>query len=76
MFALYFQHSDGRLEWINGCDNEQDVYQGINDTVARFNAAKKGKAFKIYYIRQWTIGNNLTEYDVGSHSEFFIVEKE
>lgn len=74
MFALYFEHSDGRIEWVNGCNDEKDVTKGINDTIARFNRGKK-RPFEHYYTRVWTKGS-LTYYDVGSHTEFFIVEKE
>lgn len=31
--------------------------------------------FYVYYVRSWTLDENTTKFDVGSHTEFFVFKK-
>ena len=48
------------------CKTEKEAIQAIHQFCAERN-------FKIYYTRYWKDANNEVWYDVGSHTEFFIL---
>lgn len=64
---LYFRDSYGRRRLIGNPTDEQ----GANLLIKAFLSARH---YKSYYTRVWT-ENNETWFDVGSHSEFFILSK-
>ena len=73
---LYFENSNGISRQIAECHNENDVIKEIHNFINLCNKNKpKHQQFKIHYVREWT-EEGKTWYDVGSHSEFFYVDKE
>ena len=68
---LYFIRSNG--EWILVKENvtEETAVKEINAYVEKLNPN-----YTIYYIRSWySEDRGGTMYDVGSHTEFFILAK-
>ena len=73
---LYFENTFGNSRQIAECHTENDIMPAINHFIDECNKSKsKDKQFKSYYIRTWS-ENGKTWYDVGSHTEFFWVDKE
>lgn len=72
---LWFENSYGNKRVIAECGNVQEVSKAIEEFIANCNAKKpKGtKPFVNYYTRIWREGDYL-KYDVGSHTEFFLLE--
>lgn len=64
---LYFQRSDGTRKFLKFCRNEKEAMQEIHKFCAERN-------FKIYYTRYWKEPDGEVWYDVGSHTEFFIIK--
>lgn len=65
MYSLYFVRSNKEKVLVkSGFENSEEVFSLISEFVHERNPS-----FKIYYVRSW--GNNPTNYDVGSHTEFF-----
>lgn len=64
---LYFENSHGNKRVIAEPETEEDVL----DVIQKFCDERN---FKIYYMRWWD-KDNVRTYDVGSHSEFFLLEK-
>lgn len=67
MAKLYFQNSYGDRRVIGNCENSQEVFKQINDFLNAHN-------YKSHYCRSW-VQDDMTWYDVGSWSEFFIWDK-
>ena len=63
---LYFQNSRGVERLIAEPLNKQEVNKEINKFLDDHN-------FKSYYTRVWEEDGRLV-FDVGSHTEFFILE--
>ena len=63
---LLFQSSDGSERVIAEVDNQDDAFNEINKFLDEHN-------FKSYYMRIWE-KDGCKYVDVGSHTEFFIVE--
>lgn len=70
VYNLYFKdcHNDERIVKTN--IQEDEVGATIVDYVRKLNPN-----FKIYYTRSWMNNSGDTVYDVGSHTEFFILRK-
>lgn len=64
---LYFQHSNRTVSLVSSEATDENVFKIINQDVKRRNPK-----FEIYYIRRWNIKDH-TIYDVGSHTEFYIL---
>lgn len=64
---LYFERSNGEKVLVKENIEERKILQEIRDHVAKLNPN-----FKIHYFRCWKIEEGMV-YDVGSHTEFFIV---
>jgi hypothetical protein len=47
---------------------DEELFTEIKRYIVKLNPG-----FKIYYVRSWLEGPNITRFDVGSHSEFFEV---
>lgn len=66
--TLYFQNSIGELREIAEVKSEKAAIKKINKFL-------KERNYKSYYMRVW--GENGKKYfDVGSHTEFFVLEGE
>ena len=63
---LYFQNSSGVERLIAEPSNREEVVKEINKFLDDHN-------YKSYYTRVWEEDGRLV-YDVGSHTEFFILE--
>lgn len=66
---LYFQNSDGVEREIARPKDLAEVHSIITDFL-------KMARYKSYYTRQFKDIENRTVFDVGSHSEFFILEED
>ena len=65
---LYFQHSNDTVSLVaQNVADDKNLYKLINADVK-----KRNPKFKIYYIRTWKIKDH-TIFDVGSHTEFYIL---
>lgn len=62
---LYFLQSNGKRRFLQDCVDEHEAWRAIHQFCEERN-------FHIYYSRSWT-ENGETWYDVGSHTEFFIL---
>ena len=63
---LYFQNSRGEERLIAEPSNKEEVNKEINKFLDNHN-------FKSYYTRVWVADNKMI-FDVGSHTEFFILK--
>ena len=63
---LYFQNSRGVERMIAEPSNREEVVKEINKFLDDHN-------YKSYYTRVWEDDDRLV-FDVGSHTEFFILE--
>lgn len=63
---LYFQNSNGDRRKIGNPNSIDEVSDIISDFLKNHN-------YKSYYTRTWKNDNGEICYDVGSHSEFFIL---
>lgn len=69
MKNLYFQRSNGEEIIIKkDVQNDDEISSLIEDFLKSHN-------YKSYYTRIWTV-DNVTHYDVGSYTEFFLVKNE
>lgn len=72
MFNLYFIRSNGEQRLVRENIDPEAATGYIQEYVATLNSN-----FKIYYIRSWYSEDYKgTMYDVGSHTEFFLVKEE
>ena len=77
--TVYFENSNGTRRPLATIESEPEVYKIIHDFIAERNIAKVRagyKPFVSYYTRSWKNEQGETVYDVGSHSEFFILKEE
>lgn len=73
---LYFENAYGTSRVIAEVATEQEARAKMVEFIADCNKNKpKTRQFKSYYTRSW-VENGKTWFDVGSHSEFFYVDKE
>lgn len=63
---LYFKNSRGERRIIAEPETEEEAMKEINKFCEERN-------FKIYYVRKWQTEDGL-KYDVGSHTEFFVLD--
>ena len=64
---LYFENSKCKRRLIA----EPETHEGVWEQIHAFCEERN---FKIYYIRTWMEPDGLKWYDVGSHTEFFILD--
>ena len=67
MKNLYFIRSNGEKRLVRENIDPETAIGYINEYIATLNPN-----FKVYYIRTWETEEG-TMYDVGSHTEFFLV---
>lgn len=67
MGVLFFEDRNGHLRVVNPDISIDDVHSEIVKYVNKLNPN-----FCIYYTRYWSLDENTTKFDVGSHVEFFI----
>ena len=64
---LYFENSQGKRRYISQVYHMQEIFAIIADVLEEYN-------YKSYYTRIWYEENKKELwFDVGSHSEFFVV---
>ena len=73
---LYFENFwEGRRRLIAQPQTEAEVMKEIHKFIDKCNKGKsEDKKFRSYYCRTWKNEEGLIVYDVGSHSEFFLLE--
>ena len=64
---VYFRNANKEERLLATVEKEKDANKVINDFLAEHN-------FKSYYMRKWIRDDGRVMVDVGSHSEFFILE--
>lgn len=71
IFKLFFQNSRDERKFITDFDDMEQAF-------ALIHADLKTRApnFKSYYTRSWQENSKEIYYDVGSHTEFYVVVKE
>jgi hypothetical protein len=62
---LYFKKNGGKREIGQPKD--------VSEALSMINKFCEKRNFHIYYTRMWT-KDSITTFDVGSHTEFFILE--
>jgi hypothetical protein len=68
MKTLYFLDSQGNKRKVKENIAEASVMAEITSYVKELNPK-----YEIYYVRTWETEKGIT-YDVGSHTEFFLLE--
>lgn len=63
---LYFQRSNGEYRKLSDFATKENVGGMIDNFVKAHN-------YESYYTRSWEDDDNQTWYDVGSHTEFFVL---
>lgn len=63
---LYFERSNCHLLPLSEVTDLSAAYARISEFLEERN-------YKSYYTRMWTEESGITYFDVGSHSEFFIM---
>lgn len=64
---LYFENSQGKRKFISQVHHMKEIFAIIADVLEEYN-------YKSYYTRTWYEENKKELwFDVGSHSEFFVV---
>ena len=66
---LYFEDRYEQLHLIAEVENDIEANKCIHKFIE-----EKNPNFKIYYIREWINDLGMKVFDVGSHSEFFLLE--
>lgn len=66
-YKVYYVNTEKGKTLIGTPENEKDAHKIIMDFLSFYN-------YHSYYQRYWT-ENGKTFVDVGSHSEFFTIEK-
>lgn len=64
---LYFENSRGKRRVIAEPQTEEGAWKAIH-------AFCEERNFTVYYVRTWGDPDGLKWYDVGSHTEFFILD--
>lgn len=64
---LYFENSRGQRRVVAEPQTEDEAWREIHE----FCNERK---FTIFYVREWRDPDGLKWYDVGSHTEFFILD--
>ena len=64
---VYFRDSNGKKRFLQSAPTEDFVWKIIKKFLDDHN-------FKSYYTRTW-FADGYTWYDVGSHTEFFLVDE-
>lgn len=67
---LYFQHADGFRELI--CETDEKKYLGD----ALKDLHKRDPNYKTYYQRCWEDKDGFIWVDVGSHTQYYVIEKD
>ena len=77
MGDLWFENSYGEKRVIANCATRRDAINAINAFVRTCNKNKPAgsKPFEIYYMRCWEVDDGMIKIDVGSHTEFFYIDK-
>lgn len=67
---VYFENSKKKEIFIGDADDDRQAMKIIKNFCSE-------RGFEIYYTRMWIDGDNenRTHVDVGSHTEFFIIDK-
>lgn len=68
---LYFEDRYEQLHLIAEVENDAEAGKCIRKFIE-----EKNPNFKIYYVRQWVNDAGMKVFDVGSHSEFFLLSNE
>ena len=63
---LYFENSRGEKRAVAEPNTEEEAMKEIYKFCEDRN-------FKIYYVRTWQTPDGFKKYDVGSHTEFFLL---
>lgn len=68
ILKLYFVNSQKKRRLIGTPATEENAWEIINNFMDEHD-------FECYYVRNWTTSDGVLHYDVGSHTEFFELER-
>ena len=78
MAKLYFKNSKGEQRPIADINSWDEIFDEMHKHVDKCNEANREKGcreFQWYYTRCWyDKDDDMTTFDIGSHTEFFIAE--
>lgn len=74
---LYFENRYGERTVIAEPNTHEEASIAITRFIDECNARRRAgaKPFVSYYTRSWLNDEGLIVYDVGSHSEFFLLDE-
>lgn len=75
---LYFKNGMGKMRKIARISDKLEVNEARAVAIKEINKFCDERNFKIYYIRIWNTkvnGQPMTQFDVGSHTEFFYTDR-
>ena len=76
--TLYFENRQGKMRKIARISDKLTVKEAKAEAIRHINAFCSERNFAIYYIRIWNTvrnGKPMTQFDVGSHIEFFFTDR-
>jgi len=68
MYNVIFENSRGKKRLIDMAETPEHANKLLADFLDECN-------YKSYYQRRWNIDDKTTKIDVGSHTEFFYIQK-
>lgn len=75
---VFFKDSRGQMREIALLDSDLDKDKAMSAVMSEIKKFCDERNFKIYYTRVWCEekdGIVMTKFDVGSHTEFFYVDR-
>ena len=75
---LYFQNSQGKMRVIAKISDDISIEEARAEVAKQIRQFCDQRHFKIYYTRVWNAvvdGIPMTQFDVGSHTEFFFTDQ-
>lgn len=75
---LYFENSSGEMREIATLDGGLSQDAAIDAALRIIRVFCDERQFRIFYVRWWEAHQNgkpMFQFDVGSHTEFFFLEK-
>ena len=75
---LYFKDYRGKMRKVAKISDKLTAEEARSEAIKHINKFCEDRNFKIYYIRIWNTncdGKPMTQFDVGSHTEFFYTDR-
>lgn len=75
---LYFENASGEMREIAEVDDGLSQDEAVEAALHTIHAFCDERQFRIFYVREMDanrLGKPMLQFDVGSHAEFFFLEK-